>query len=83
MRTLTSAIMITGTILLCSSTVVLAQESTFPEVCASSKTPPMMHSDTDMASMKGYQKEAMEGMQMMDQNMMQGMMKDDADVAFV
>lgn len=59
-----------------------AENGSYPEVCKSGMTmaPESMKMD---GMMKDHQKAAMDGMMTMDDNMMQGMMKDDADVAFV
>jgi uncharacterized protein (DUF305 family) len=58
-------------------------ETAFPEACKS----PDVHMPSGAMHMPGamtdYQKATMDGMKDMDANMMQGMMKKDADVAFV
>jgi uncharacterized protein (DUF305 family) len=65
-----------------------AQEMTFPEKCKMSGDMAARHEQMmkghDMSAMKAdYQKEFMEGMNKTMPLMMEGMMKDDADVAFV
>ena len=58
--------------------------TSFPEICKSSAaTPPTGHSAANTAMVLDHQKEAMEGMMTMDRDMMQGMMKEDPDVAFI
>ena len=58
--------------------------TSFPEICKSSaETPPAGHSAANTAMVLDHQKEAMEGMMTMDRDMMQGMMKEDPDVAFI
>jgi uncharacterized protein (DUF305 family) len=58
--------------------------TSFPDVCKSTaQTPPAGHPAADMGMMADHQKEAMEGMVTMDRDMMQGMMKEDPNVAFV
>lgn len=64
-----------------------AQQAEFPEKCKSEMSMPagMEGHGMDMPGMAGmsdHQKESMEGMKAMHMNMMQGMMKEDADVAF-
>src|SRR5689334_3353512 len=59
----------------------------YPEKCKSqgmdiAKTD-MSSADMHMGEMTDYQKASMEGMKTMGMNMMQGMMKKDADVSFV
>lgn len=66
----------------------VAQEMAYPEKCKASGDMASQHEQMmkghDMSAMKaGYQKEFMEGMQKTMPLMMEGMMKDDADVAFV
>ena len=62
-----------------------AQQDSYPAVCRSEMNMPApTHSDGMMnGMMKDHQKAAMEGVMRMDRNMMQGMMKEDADVAFI
>lgn len=56
----------------------------FPEVCRSDMAMPASPHDAHGGmAMADHQKEAMAGMMTMDRDMMQGMMKEDADVAFV
>ncbi|KQT95473.1 DUF305 domain-containing protein [Rhizobium sp. Leaf453] len=62
-------------------------EMAYPDKCKSEmdmSKMDMMSGDMGMGDMMtDYQKESMEGMKSMHMNMMQGMMKKDADVAFV
>ena len=62
-----------------------AQTDSYPAACKSEmKVPTPGHSSEMMSGMtKDHQKAAMAGMMKMESNMLQGMMKDDADVAFV
>jgi uncharacterized protein (DUF305 family) len=70
-----------------SGTVVHAQEASYPEKCKSmggdmaAKHEQMMKSSS--MEMKDFQKEYMDGMGKTMPLMMEGMMKDDVDVAFV
>ena len=77
-----TCVFLASTTVLACATFASAQDASYPEVCKSSmkmSAPPM-----EMGGMmKDHQKAAMGGMMTMDSNMMQGMMKDDADVAFV
>lgn len=66
----------------------VAQEMAFPEKCKAAGDMAAQHEQMmkghDMSAMKAdYQKEFMEGMERTMPLMMEGMMKDDADVAFV
>lgn len=66
----------------------VAQEMAFPEKCKASGDMAARHEQMmkghDMSAMKAdYQKEFVEGMNKTMPLMMEGMMKDDADVAFV
>ncbi|APO68095.1 hypothetical protein IE4872_CH02485 [Rhizobium gallicum] len=72
---------------------VSAQEMTYPEKCkiegmdmskmGMSMGGDMKMGDMPMGAMTDYQKASMNGMKSMHMNMMQGMMKKDADVSFV
>ncbi|PZU79004.1 MAG: DUF305 domain-containing protein [Rhizobium sp.] len=71
------------------STTVLAtnaqaQEMAYPDKCKSEMASggDMSMQGHQMSGMAEFQKESMEGMKAMNMNMMQGMMKKDADVAF-
>ena len=69
------------------ATYAVAQQVEFPEKCKAEMSKPagMEGHGMDMPGMAGmsdHQKESMEGMKTMHMNMMQGMMKEDADVAF-
>ena len=56
----------------------------FPDVCRSDmKMPGAMNSESGMSAMQGHQAASMDGMRTMYQNMVQAMMQNDADVAFV
>ena len=75
-------------ILSAASATAVAQEMTFPDKCKMSGDMAARHEQMmkghDMSAMKAdYQKEFMEGMNKTMPLMMEGMMKDDADVAFV
>lgn len=63
-----------------------AQEATtataFPTACKSDMASTMAMDGGEMAK-QDHQKAAMDGMKQMHGEMMQGMMKDDADVAFI
>ena len=61
-----------------------AQEMAFPDKCKSDMASggDMSMQGHQMSGMAEFQKESMEGMKAMNMNMMQGMMKKDADVAF-
>jgi uncharacterized protein (DUF305 family) len=63
----------------------LAAEMRFPAVCAKTDHSMSMDQPMDMSSMpmKDFQKDFMSGMQKMDPAMMQGMMQDKPDVAFI
>lgn len=70
-----------------TSTVSVAQMA-YPAKCKSETEMPKMDmsamsSGMKMDEMTDYQKASMDGMHAMNMNMMQGMMKKDADVAFV
>lgn len=74
-----------ATSLVASAMTVNAADMAYPDKCKSD-----MMSGGDMAmqghEMSGatdYQKESMDGMKAMNMNMMQGMMKKDADVSFI
>jgi uncharacterized protein (DUF305 family) len=54
----------------------------FPEACRTSAEMPMQHGSAT-SGMLDHQREANEGMMMMDQNMAMGMMAEDPDVAFM
>lgn len=77
-------------IALLASSPALAQDNaaeTYPETCKSGAAhaghgAPAAQPATDMSGMNEHQRAAMPGMMEMNENMMQGMMKDDADVAF-
>jgi uncharacterized protein (DUF305 family) len=74
--------------LVAASAPAIAQEMAFPEKCKMSGDMAARHAQMmkghDMSAMKAdYQKEFMEGMNKTMPLMMEGMMKDDADVAFV
>jgi uncharacterized protein (DUF305 family) len=70
-----------------------AQEMTYPEKCKTegldmskmgmSMGGDMKSGDMPMGEMTDYQKASMDGMKSMHMNMMQGMMKKDADVSFI
>ncbi|ULJ73676.1 DUF305 domain-containing protein [Rhizobium gallicum] len=65
-----------------------AQEMTYPEKCKTegmdmSKMGMSSGGDMPMGEMTDYQKASMDGMKSMHMNMMQGMMKKDADVSFI
>lgn len=83
-----NALMIAAAALLVTAPFAQAAETSFPEVCKSDMMMDMgMGMDqskmmTDMMS-EEHQKAGMTGMMQMQKNMMQGMMKKDADVAFV
>lgn len=85
MRPLASLIHATSLIALVSlAPAALAQEASagYPEVCHSSDMGGMpAHQQGEMTT--AFQKDAMPGMAEMNKNMMQGMAKQDADVAFV
>lgn len=71
-----------------ATATAVAQETTFPEKCKASGDMAAQHEQMmkghDMSAMKAdYQKEFMEGMNKTMPLMMEGMMKEDADVAFV
>lgn len=75
-------------ILSAASATAVAQEMAFPDKCKMSGDMAAQHEQMmkghDMSAMKAdYQKEFMEGMNKSMPLMMEGMMKDDADVAFV
>jgi len=74
-----------GASIACSS--AYAAEMAMPEKCMAKDGKMDMSTDRPMdmqgMQMKDFQKEMMEGMKKMDPAMMQGMMQDDADVAFV
>ncbi|NKK99745.1 DUF305 domain-containing protein [Rhizobium leguminosarum bv. viciae] len=55
----------------------------YPEKCKSAGMKMDMSGGTPMGEMTDYQKASMDGMKGMHMNMMQGMMKKDADVSFV
>lgn len=61
-----------------------AQEMAYPDKCKSDMASggDMSMQGHQMSGMAEFQKESMEGMKAMNMNMMQGMMKKDADVAF-
>lgn len=69
-----------------TSTAAFAQTA-YPAKCKSDTAMPKMDMSAmpgmNMEGMTDYQKAGMEGMHAMNMNMMQGMMKKDADVAFV
>ena len=76
------------TMLSAAAAPAVAQETAFPEKCKTSGDMAARHEQMmkghDMSAMKAdYQKEFMEGMNKTMPLMMEGMMKDDADVAFV
>ena len=76
------------TMLSAAAAPAAAQEMAFPEKCKMSGDMAARHEQMmkghDMSAMKAdYQKEFMEGMNKTMPLMMEGMMKDDADVAFV
>ncbi len=74
------------TALLLNAVPVFAQETAYPEKCKSADMAKMDISsggDMQMGEMTDYQKESMDGMKSMNTNMMQGMMKKDADVSFI
>lgn len=85
MRPLASLIHATSLIALVSlAPAAWAQEASagYPEVCSSSEMGGMpAHQQADMTT--AFQKDAMPAMAEMNKNMMQGMAKEDADVAFV
>jgi uncharacterized protein (DUF305 family) len=63
-----------------------AQEMAYPEKCKSDgmdMSKMDMSGDMKMGEMTDYQKASMDGMKSMHANMMQGMMKKDADVSFI
>ncbi len=61
-----------------------AQEATeFPAACKSEMAASMPMGDAGGMAKHDHQKAQMEGMQRMHDEMMQGMMKEDADVAFI
>ncbi len=64
-----------------------AAQMAYPEKCKSDMAKPgdtaMQGHDMSMPEMTDYQKDSMDGMKMMNMNMMQGMMKKDPDVSFV
>lgn len=59
-----------------------AAATEFPSICKSDMAASMPMAHGDMAKQE-HQKASMEGMKQMHTEMMQGMMKDDADVAFI
>ena len=66
------------------ATSAAAQEMTYPEKCKSTEDMAMKHEEMMKSSgMNDFQKEYMEGMGKTMPMMMGGMMKDDADVAFI
>ena len=64
-----------------------AAQMAYPEKCKSDMAKPgdttMQGHEMSMPEMTDYQKDSMDGMKMMNMNMMQGMMKKDPDVSFV
>ncbi len=78
---------IVTTVLAAASAVVpgiASAQTAYPEKCKSdmSSAGDMSMQGHQMSGMADHQKESMEGMKAMDMNMMQGMMKKDADVSF-
>lgn len=68
-----------------SASAQSASPMTYPDKCKSDMSSGgdmAMQGNMQMADMTDYQKEAMDGMKAMNMNMMQGMMKKDADVSF-
>lgn len=80
------SILLSGAALLIAVPFASAAETSFPEVC---KSDMMMDMGADQSKMmmgmmsEDHQKAGMPGMMQMDKDMLQGMMKKDADVAFV
>lgn len=70
-----------------SASFPAAAQMAYPEKCRSGMAKPgntvMQEHDMSMSQMTDYQKESMDGMKAMHENMMQGMMKKDPDVSFV
>lgn len=83
-----NTIALAGGMTLCALAMQPASaQMAYPEKCKADMSMPagMEGHDmniTGMADMHDHQKESMEGMKSMNMNMMQGMMKEDADVAF-
>jgi hypothetical protein len=89
MKNYLSFAVLSASALLCLGSInANAQEMAYPEKCkmegmAMSGGSMDMSGDMKMGEMTDYQKASMEGMKSMDSNMMQGMMKKDADVSFI
>jgi Uncharacterized protein conserved in bacteria len=85
MKTIKKTIALAGGLALCAVAYQpAAAQTAYPEKCKSdmSSGGDMAMQGHAMSGMEEHQKESMSGMKAMNMNMMQGMMKKDADVSF-